>query len=86
MSERWISHSCTAQSHHTAAEEFDKQCILLPSDVSTLAHIRQIQPVITLCTKNSAWNVNYTFQWELAYLNLGTTFMQNFLTIHSIIL
>lgn len=53
MSERWISHSCTAQSHHTA-EEFDKQCILLPSDVSTLAHIRQIQPVITLCTKNSA--------------------------------
>lgn len=28
------------QSHHTAAGEFNKQCNLLPSDVSTLAHIR----------------------------------------------
>lgn len=40
------------QSHHTAAGEFNKQCNLLPSDVSTLAHIRQIQSVITLYKKN----------------------------------
>lgn len=76
MSERWISHSWIARSLHTATEEINKQCTLLPSNVSTLAHITQIQSVITLYKKNSIWNVNYIFQWEFAYLNLGIIFMQ----------